>query len=353
MSRDDGEYPVVAWGAQVNGSSVICLCMPTDAGFALPAEELPFAPGGLLPSVARDRNGDAWIAWWKFFDGIFWTHTYVTAVAENAQVAGGTMSRTLSWMLSEPAPETWWAVLRAEPGGDLESVDRVRAGTSTAMTWSDDTPASGPLRYRIRRESVDRRYEWLSDEVLWDDGAVGIQLTLVSTEAHPDRVILAWQGTNAASLTATVERRSASGEFSVLGSASADGTDRLLYEDSTVTPGARHAYRLSYAEDGVERHTVEAWVEVPVAPALALEGFVPNPSIRNASVALTLPESGRATLEIVDVAGRRVFHREVGALGAGRHVVKLDSTTALRPGVYLIRLTQGRSTVHARGVVTR
>jgi hypothetical protein len=87
----------------------------------------------------------------------------------------------------------------------------------------------------------------------------------------------------------------------------------------------------------------------PSQPAFALEGFVPNPSIRDASIAFTLPAPGLAILEVTDIAGRRVFRRDVGALGAGRHVLKLDSAAPLGPGVYLIRLTRGAHAVGTRG----
>ena len=42
----------------------------------------------------------------------------------------------------------------------------------------------------------------------------------------------------------------------------------------------------------------------------------------------------------MDLAGRRVAAAEVGALGAGRHVVTLAQPGSLAPGLYLLRLTQ-------------
>jgi hypothetical protein len=44
---------------------------------------------------------------------------------------------------------------------------------------------------------------------------------------------------------------------------------------------------------------------------------------------------------LVDVSGRQVAAREVGALGVGRHVVNLGAGLQLSPGLYLVRLTQG------------
>ena len=74
--------------------------------------------------------------------------------------------------------------------------------------------------------------------------------------------------------------------------------------------------------------------------SFALEGVRPNPARGgHLAVTFTLPTPAPARLELVDVGGRRVVSRAVGSMGAGRHAVEL--ATGLRPGVYLVRLTQG------------
>jgi hypothetical protein len=122
----------------------------------------------LTPYVARDRNGDAWVAWRTRPPGIVhWTHTYVSATTSTPVVSGVGRDRTVSWTLSEPAPESWWAVLRARGSGAFEPVARVRAGPGLEVSWTDVSPPAGVLRYRIRRESVDARYRWESEEAWW------------------------------------------------------------------------------------------------------------------------------------------------------------------------------------------
>jgi len=86
--------------------------------------------------------------------------------------------------------------------------------------------------------------------------------------------------------------------------------------------------------------------------ALALQGSVPNPS-RNLSVSFTLPGAGLATLAVYDVSGREVSRREVGSLGAGRHVVTLGASGRLAPGIYLVRLIQADRRLVARAVVVQ
>jgi hypothetical protein len=90
------------------------------------------------------------------------------------------------------------------------------------------------------------------------------------------------------------------------------------------------------------------------ALAFALDGVRPNPSRGDrVSVAFTLPTPAHARLELVDVSGRRVVEREVGALGAGRHVVALDTGGRLAPGLYLVRLTQGADSRVTRVAVVK
>jgi hypothetical protein len=54
---------------------------------------------------------------------------------------------------------------------------------------------------------------------------------------------------------------------------------------------------------------------------------------------------------VVDVGGRRVMSRDVGAMGAGLHAVDLANGGRIAPGVYWVRLTQGPSSRMARVAV--
>jgi hypothetical protein len=87
----------------------------------------------------------------------------------------------------------------------------------------------------------------------------------------------------------------------------------------------------------------ESVVSVDVeAPRLALLGAWPNPARHDLAVAFALPAGGSGgTLELIDLAGRRVAARELSGLAAGRHQVALLERRALPPGVYLVRLLRG------------
>ena len=74
------------------------------------------------------------------------------------------------------------------------------------------------------------------------------------------------------------------------------------------------------------------------ANVLAFEGALQNPSLGGPVVRVTLPDARPATFEVLDVAGRRVLSRAVGALGIGPHRVNLAEGGRWRPGIYLLRL---------------
>jgi hypothetical protein len=88
------------------------------------------------------------------------------------------------------------------------------------------------------------------------------------------------------------------------------------------------------------------------SPRIALRGFVPNPARGGAAtLAFTLADDSPARLEVIDLAGRLRFRREVGALGGGTHRIAVPER--LGAGVYFVRLTCGRDVVRARSAVIR
>ena len=93
-----------------------------------------------------------------------------------------------------------------------------------------------------------------------------------------------------------------------------------------------------------------AAVDSPLS--LALNGVRPNPAHgRAVTLEFALPSADPARLELLDVMGRLVAARNVGTLGAGRHVVNMDAGRPLAPGIYLLRLTQGADVRVTRAVV--
>jgi len=93
---------------------------------------------------------------------------------------------------------------------------------------------------------------------------------------------------------------------------------------------------------------------MPVAGAdLAITRVRPNPASSPLHVEFSLASDAPATLEVVDVAGRRWLHDELGALARGQH----EATVSLRglpgPGVYWLHLAQAGHGVVTQVVVIR
>ena len=107
---------------------------------------------------------------------------------------------------------------------------------------------------------------------------------------------------------------------------------------------------------GAHEFVVGGTLAVRLSPEpfeFALEGPRPNPTVAELNVAFTLPQAGPAALRLLDAAGRELTVREVGSLGPGRHLVRLDEAIRTPPGVYWLRLSQGKRSLVRRAVVVR
>ena len=178
-------------------------------------------------------------------------------------------------------------------------------------------------------------------------------LSLVSAQAEPGRVRLTWFAGDGHVFSATVYRRTATEGWGILGQVSADGTGRLIYEDTRVIAGERYGYRLGVVQGAAEEFLGETWVDVPRALEFALSGLRPNPASRGLTAAFSLPDAAPARLELLDLAGRKVLVRDVGALGGGSHVVPLAEERTIAPGLYVLRLSRRGRSLTARAIVVR
>jgi hypothetical protein len=187
----------------------------------------------------------------------------------------------------------------------------------------------------------------------WPLSVTPVQISLATVSAKPDRVDISWFAGGDPLNEAIVQRRTETSDWQSLATLYVDGTSRFAFTDEDVTPGSRYAYRLEIVDEGVTRFVGETWVDVPAAAHLAIAGIRPNPSRRDAWVTFSLASGARATLTLLDIAGRVVREREVGSLGAGSHQLNLGADGPLEAGVYLVRITQGENSVTSRMSVVR
>lgn len=173
------------------------------------------------------------------------------------------------------------------------------------------------------------------------DSATAVAVARVSQDATPARVRLEWQVSDAAGATFELSRSKDALAWTRIAAPRAGDDGRLVAEDRDVRAGARYGYRLATTEGGETRVLDEVWVNVPAGLATRLVGARPNPAQGGVRVAFALADDAPATLELLDVQGRALARLEVGALGAGEHVLPLPAGRRLAAGVYFARLTSG------------
>ncbi|MFN0151670.1 MAG: SBBP repeat-containing protein [bacterium] len=104
------------------------------------------------------------------------------------------------------------------------------------------------------------------------------------------------------------------------------------------------------SEGSVEKNSVSG------ASALAaVELTVESPARATISARVTMPRGGAATIEVLDVSGRRVLERRFDALPAGLSALTLDGAAvrALAPGLYMLRVMTGEGSAAAKLTVVR
>jgi hypothetical protein len=123
------------------------------------------------------------------------------------------------------------------------------------------------------------------------------------------------------------------------------------YVDREVASEAAYDYWLEAVLDGGGNETFgpnRGWTR---KAALALYQSYPNPTTSAATIGFSLVEAGDATLELYDLAGRRVDMLHRGYLRSGGHEIRVD-VSALPAGVYVYCLRVGGEEAARKMVVT-
>lgn len=91
---------------------------------------------------------------------------------------------------------------------------------------------------------------------------------------------------------------------------------------------------------------------VPPRPALPVRAY-PNPFNPSTSIVFELSKGERVTLDVFDVAGRRVERALDTYLEAGAHSIPWNADESLPSGVYIVRVTTGTDVGRARAVLLK
>lgn len=308
----------IAWdGDAPGGRSIAVQHLLSDGSIApgwvangngmLPSDRFGYNPkfasdqqGGLFITVSARSNAQCWLQ-----------HVNPNGVFDGPWGAGG-----LSLGLPSPS------------GSDFsQSVDITPSLPGSVVVAWDDRRA-GAARTYVSRVTL--------------DGVVATQASLVSHEEAADHVALAWFVSEGGGVDVHVERSSESGAWIELATISPDASGMARYDDFAVEPTVRYGYRLRWSGPGGWERSSETWITVPAVARFALIGAQPNPARRSQlRVAYSLPEVGTARVELYDAQGRCVAVREERGQAAGSHSTTFDRTSALRAGLYWVRLSQG------------
>jgi hypothetical protein len=308
------------------------------------------------PQIATDGAHGAIVTWFdQRSDGI---HNDIYAQRVSA-------TGTPMWMADGVA-------LCAAPGDQLYPMIATDSANGAIVTWQDQRVSNSHIY--AQRVNGSGATQWTTDGVqicaalynenvpaIAPDGAGGAVLTWQDTRAdgaNPDiyaqRVNSAgnplWVTDGVALCTDPYSQLSPFIVASGVGGAIVEWRD-ARNQDGYVTTND-DVYAQAVTASGTLGTPVLAVPPVVATSRLELRRIAPNPSRGEMHVTFSLPDDAPAHLELFDIAGRRVASRDVGALGAGTHEVKMSPPrAALSSGIYTLRLTRKGESAAASVVV--
>ena len=131
-----------------------------------------------------------------------------------------------------------------------------------------------------------------------------------------------------------------------------DGTIQLWYAGNS-DGGNEWSIGFATAPFEPELLATGSWTDAPARPMLQLLGAQPNPTPGVIVASFVLPTRGRVSLELFDLAGRRILSREDLDLSSGSHLLPLIPEGRTAPGVYLLRMGFEGKTLESRVVFAR
>lgn len=245
---------------------------------------------------------------------------------------------------------------------------------TTPPTWSQLQPAgSAPPGRDVMAAVYDPLHDrmivyggWSGTVMLGDTrflhwGEPGAEATLTpEASATPSTAHVEWDVELATGSHAAIYRRDPGGLWTAHGEGEVGADGKLVYDDASVAPGSTYEFMMVVGSQRGETFGGETTVQVPpivgvepIAPTgFALTGVAPNPAVDHMRVSFGLASAAPASLELIDVLGRRWLHRDVGALGPGAHHVDIRTAGKLPSGLYFLRLTQAGDVASRRVAVS-
>ena len=324
------------------------------------------------PTIVADGAGGAIVTWQDERSGTKWDiyaqrvlaagflgmpeQPHITSISDVPNDQGGHVRVT--WKASSLDCDSLWGISfyrvyqRSADHWDVIAAVGAEAAASYSLlvhTDADSTPGQALPWIVLRIEALapdDAVYNSAPDSAYSVDNLAPSAPTLFTGEYARDTATLHWGVNPAADLAEYRLYRGSSADFEP-----GPGNLVVAQHDTGYADVAGAPYYYKLCAVGVHENASGFTMLLPSGTAgvldgasltFALEGVRPNPSHGELlNVVFVLPTAAPARLELLDVGGRRVSEREVGALGAGRHTLDLGAGQNLAPGLYLVRLMQG------------
>jgi hypothetical protein len=184
-------------------------------------------------------------------------------------------------------------------------------------------------------------------ELAWNRPEAASWVRLVSVETGPLATKVAWAANDGAGTPATIERSDDGHTWRPTDQVVADNQGTWTFEDARIVGRTAHSVRLVHGSVVSDPVAIAPYH----APAPGLELVSANPVLGSPTIRFTLESDASAQLEVFSVTGRWLAGYEVGALGAGSHVIGLQNVVQPLPGLYFVRLTQSGFAVTKKIVI--
>jgi hypothetical protein len=356
IASDAANGAIVSWQDFRSGTSYDIYAQRVDAGgtpqwTADGVALCTLAGYQQFPSIVPDGLGGALIAWMDGRAG-----SVYDIFAQRVNAAGAPQWAANGVALCSAANNQYYPKAIADgAGGAIVTWQDNRSGTSHDI-YAQRVNASGAAQWAVDGVALCSASGYQSSPAIISDGAGGAIVTWEDARSGGTTHIYA-RSVNAVGVPqwtadGIAVAAAANGQFSPAIAPDGAGGAIVAWDDIRGTSADIYAQNIN--ADGSLGGPVAALPHPPLETLFGLRGAEPNPSAGELRVSFSLPDASPATLELLDLTGRRIVSQSVGNLGAGAHVVPLaPQVAALPPGIYGVKLTQGSRRAFSKVAVVR
>lgn len=285
----------------------------------------------------------------------------VSLVASPGDVTKGFAGRA-TWVQKSAATNYYW-----------ELVGTQNASRQTGYSLAADTRAdsvagnSATHHFMVIAHTADAFNYWVSNELSGRsvDNLAPLAPLALTAQRTGNYVYLKWNRVRVPDLhNYTVYRKTSNGVTAIPQNFLSDAVDTVLTDTTAPASGVYyivtatdvHANQGAASNEAAVGATTGVGNLPPITSLLVLQNR-PNPFTASSTFDIGLPSASKVSLEVFDVAGRRVASRSLGSKPAGWQSISIDAVgddnRPLASGVYFYRITAAGHTQTRKMVIAR